>query len=585
MLVIEKMCTKNEKFPQNQLKHMKTNLKTSLLIVILFVVASVQAQTLEWAKSFGSISNDVGRSIAIDDSGNIYTTGYFIGTVDFALGLETVSLTSVGARDIFIHKMDANGNLLWAKSFGGISSDEGSSIALDGFGNVYSLGVFRDTVDFDSGAGISKLTSKGERDIFIHKMDVNGNFLWAKSFGANADDIGFDIILDGFGNILTTGYFHGTIDFDPGTGINNHTSVGSDDIFIHKMDANGNFLWAKSFGGTSFDSGRSLALDTQGNIYTTGFFRETANFNSGEGFVNLTSAGENDVFVHKMDSNGNFLWVKSFGGFLNDVGSSIVLDASGYIYILGYFNDIVDFNPGLGISNLTSIGSSDVFVQKMDENGNFLWVKSFGGYLTDLAYSIKVDAFNNIYVIGAFSDTVDFDPGLSSSNITSTGSSDVFIHKMDENGIFLWVKSYGGILTDVGYSLVLDASGNIYTTGSFYNDLDFVSDTGVNNLTSAGNEDIFVIKMSQNTAEIIENGFGHEVLIYPNPSNGNFSVDLGKNYHAVKIKITDLNSRIILAKEYSNTQLLNLKLHETAGIYLLTIESAENRAVIRLVKE
>jgi hypothetical protein len=154
--------------------------------------------------------------------GDVYTTGIFQDTIDFNPGTGVANLSAVGEEDVFILKLDANGNFLWAKSFGGIEMDQGYSIAIDAEGNVYTTGYFIDTVDFDPGTGVTNLSAVGGKDIFILKLDPNGNFVWAKSFGGIE---GIGIAIDGMGNVITTGYFSDTVDFDPGTGVMNLTSA------------------------------------------------------------------------------------------------------------------------------------------------------------------------------------------------------------------------------------------------------------------------------------------------------------------------------------------------------------------------
>ncbi len=193
--------------------------------------------------------------------------------------------------------------LQWAKSMGGADPDYGLSIALDGSGNVYTTGFFEGTADFDPGAGVFNLTSAGYRDIYISKLDASGNFVWAKAMGGAFDDLGSSIAIDGSGNVYTTGYFSGTVDFDPGAGVFNLTSAGFEDIFISKLDASGNFVWANAMGGADPDYGSSIALDGSGNVYTTGFFEGTADFDPGAGVANLTSAGSSDIFVAKYFQN------------------------------------------------------------------------------------------------------------------------------------------------------------------------------------------------------------------------------------------------------------------------------------------
>ena len=234
---------------------MKTNLKVLFFTILFLGFNTINAQTFEWAKSFGEINNDIGYSIAVDALGNVYTTGFFQGTVDFDPGTGISNLTSSGDEGIFVQKLDANGNFQWAKSLGGSSFSDniGYSIALDTSNNVYITGEFNGNV-------------------FVQKMDTNGNILWEIFLESSLICIGFSIVVDTSGNVYTTGYFQGTVDFDPGTGISNLTAFGTRGIFVQKLDTNGNFLWAKSFGGNGYSEGKSIALDISGNVYTTGYF-------------------------------------------------------------------------------------------------------------------------------------------------------------------------------------------------------------------------------------------------------------------------------------------------------------------------
>ncbi len=403
------------------------------LICLQGVFAFGQNAEFIWAKSMGGTGGDRGTSIATDVFGNIYTTGYFVGTVDFDPGAGITNLAAIGSSDIFVQKVDTDGIFLWAKSFGGIYSEQSSSISTDALGNIYIIGRFEGTVDFDPGAGVTNLTSAGGYDVFVQKMDTDGNFLWVKSFGGIYSEYSSSISIDALGNVYTTGYFQGTVDFDPGIGTTNLTAVGSADNFVQKMDTDGNFLWARSFGSINIDNSQSISIDVSGNVYTTGNFWGTVDFDPGTGTHNLTSAGGYDIFVQKMDTDGNFMWAKSFGGINNDLGYSISVDALGNVYTTGDFHETVDFNPGAGTNNLISEGGRDIFVQKMDTDGNFLWAKSFGGSNDDYGYSISIDALYNVYTTGSFQETVDFDPEAETFNLTSAGNYDVFILKLGNN--------------------------------------------------------------------------------------------------------------------------------------------------------
>ena len=242
--------------------------KLITITIILGVCFSLKAQDYEWAKSMGGSLGDNGYFVTTDDFGNVYTTGLFQGTADFDPDLGSYTLTSAGVFDIFVSKLDINGNFVWAKRMGGSSWDRATSIQLDNTGNVYITGYFQGTVDFDPGSGIYDLTSGGSYDIFVCKLDGNGSFLWAKNIGGSLADVGYSLTIDNSGSVYTTGYFNGTVDFDPGSGIYNLTSLGSADVFVSKLDVNGNFVWAKQMGGTNYDVSYHITHDDLGNIYT-----------------------------------------------------------------------------------------------------------------------------------------------------------------------------------------------------------------------------------------------------------------------------------------------------------------------------
>ncbi len=558
---------------------------TTLMFAIFIGIITSNAQTYQWAKSMGGTTFDQGISITLDVSGNVYTTGDFRGTADFDPGAGTSNLTSAGSGDIYISKLDAAGNFLWAKSMGGTSNDVGLEIAVDDSGNVYTTGYFRGTADFDPGAGISNLTSVLNIDIFISKLDAAGNFLWAKSIGGIGDDRGRSIAVDGSGNVYTTGNFFGTVDFDPGAGTSNLTSAGFNDIFISKLDAAGNFLWAKSIGGIGDEQGYSIVVDSFGYVYTTGYFQGTIDFDPGAGTSNLTSAGSGDIYISKLDAAGNFLWAKSMGGTSNDVGLEIAVDDSGNVYTTGYFSGTADFDPGAGTSNLISAGFDDIFISKLDAAGNFLWAKSIGGIDDDQGYSITVDGSGHVYTTGYFQGTADFDPGVGTSNLISAGFTDIFISKLDAAGNFLWAISMGGTARDYGNSISVDGTGQLYTTGSFWGTVNFSPGAGTSNLTSAGSGDIFISKLDPGSVGILENSFGNTLTVYPNPTNGAISIDFSTSYDEVSVIIRNQLGQDVLKKSYSGSNLFQLNVPGEAGIYFIEVSSGENKAIFKVIKE
>ncbi len=459
---------------------------------------SLCGQEFQWAKQMGGINSASSYSIAVDDSGNVVSTGWFAGTADFDPGISAFSLSSFSNFDFYISKLDSAGNFVWAKSFAGAGNEKGCAVAVDLMGDIYVTGHYSGTVDFDPGIGMFNLTSAGFDDIFILKLNAAGNFVWAAGFGATQQDKGLSITIDRTGDVLTSGYFRGTVDFDPGPSTSLLTTGAGDDIFVLKLSAFGNFVWAKNMGGNPTDYGNDIAIDQASNVVTVGFFSGTADFDPGLGVFNLISSGGTDVFISKLDASGNFVWAKQLGGSLQDDGRSIAVDALGNIYCSGLFYGTTDFDPGPGTYNLTSAGAADIFVSKIDSSGNFVWAKRMGSTSDDVSYAIATDTSENIYTTGIFQGTVDFDPGVASYDITEFGASDAFISKLDSEGNFVCAMQLGGTSWEQGLSIAVDSSNNIYTTGAFDLTTDFDPTIAVYNLTSAG-VDIFVQKMSQCT--------------------------------------------------------------------------------------
>ncbi|MBC7865495.1 MAG: SBBP repeat-containing protein, partial [Bacteroidia bacterium] len=250
---------------------------------------------------------------------------FFAGTSDFDPGAGIVNLTSAGFDDIFILKLDANGNFIWAKQMGGAQYDAAYGMTTDVAGNVYCTGYFKGTADFDPGAATYNLSpGAGLCDAFISKTDSSGNFVWAKQIGGGATTGSvnpFGITLDLGGNVYSTGQFAGQNDFDPGNGTYNLTSTGSGfDIYVSKLDVTGNFVWATKMGGTSIDCGRSLTIDALDNIYLTGRFAGTADFDPGAGTSNLISNGSDDIFVMKLSQS------------TTGIGPILIIDEPSVIY-------------------------------------------------------------------------------------------------------------------------------------------------------------------------------------------------------------------------------------------------------------
>jgi hypothetical protein len=470
------------------------------LIIVLFNSLLSYAQFVnESGITLGGTDDDWGRTILSDSSGNLVMAGIFSSTVDFDPGAGIFNLTSNGGRDIFIQKLDSNGNLLWVKQIGGQGTDDIQNMILDDKGAIYLTGAFQDTVDFDPGLDTYNLICSAITNAFILKLDANGNFVWVNQISGSRTVKGNAITIDVNGDLITTGYFTESAFFDDRTSIDTLTSLGELDAFFYKTDTMGKIKWIKHVGGPEHDQGSAIATDLAGNIIIMGYFDDTVDFDPGPGTETRTTNGAGDVFILKLDANGNFLWVNQIGGTNNDYSNSILADENGSIYALGRFTGTADFDPGPGTVSLRALGAGDMFIQKLKSDGNHIWVKQIGGADSAVTYangySHFLDLQKNIYITGNFRQSVDFNPGIEAKKLISRGEYDIFIQQLDSNGNLNWVKQIGSSDYDGGYSIFPDRDGHFYMCGYFGQTAYFDCGLGIDSATNNGERDILLLKI------------------------------------------------------------------------------------------
>jgi len=458
------------------------------LMVLSFSVLSAQTPYWQWAKQAGGIGEDMGRGIIVDSNGNTYVTGYFEGTVVFG----TQTLMSGGDSDIFVSKFDISGNWLWTAQAGGTSTDQGCGINVDSAGNAYVCGSFYDTVLF----GTTQLTSSGDADIYVAKIDTDGNWLWAKRAGGNGYDWAtYTIGIDQNNNIYTTGSFAGTATF----GTTSLTATGNCDIFAASLDPDGTWLWVSQAGGTGYAYGCAISTMANGTTYITGGFTNDATF----GTTTLSTFATPDIYVTTLDVNGNWQWAVQAGDntYFPDFGQAIGLDTAGNAYIGGYFMGTATF----GTITLTSPGNPncDIFVAKINSSGTtWQWATMANGTGDDKINALSVDANGNSYSTGHFMNTVTF----GTESLTSAGNYDIFGAMIDTDGTWQWVQRAGGTLHDIGFAIALDSDANSYLSGYFKDVASFGNDI---TFTSNGDADIFVAKLSSDSIIGDFNGDGY----------------------------------------------------------------------------
>jgi WD40 repeat protein/tRNA A-37 threonylcarbamoyl transferase component Bud32 len=445
--------------------------------------------------------NSKGMAVATDRVGQVYVTGWFTGTARLPFQTGSVTLASAGGKDILVAKYTAAGELVWARALGGRDDEDSYGMWVDDAGQVYVAGRFQDTVDFDrQHPGVHSLTAPGREAACLVKLSTEGQILWVQSFGGSGKAHLHRVTVDGVGNVYGTGVFNGTIDFDPGPGVQERTVFGNWDAFFVKLDRDGRLVWVRTLGGPFKDFGCNVAVDAAGNIFAAGSFRETALLDAGGGTCELHSPGKEAAFLLKLDRAGQVVWARTFGGqaFKATEGVAedptiggnfdalevVTVDRFGYLYVVGTFEGAAEFDSRPGVCTLVSAGGTDAYVAKLDPQGTTVWARRIGGPGSDAGHGVAVDAAGDIYVAGIFQRIAHFDPPRSLERLISKGGHDVFIVKLSRDNELQWARTLGGAGNDLADGFALDEAGHAYVTGSFQDVVDF--DCGDRTIRLAG---------------------------------------------------------------------------------------------------
>jgi hypothetical protein len=377
------------------------------------------------------------------------------------------------------------GSPVWSKLYQGGSSTT-FDVAADAAGNAYAIGVFTGSVDFGGGA----VLADGLEDVFVLKLDKTGAFVWLKRFGDADYQYGQGIAVDSAGNVLVAGYFAGSVDFGGGA----LASAGSEDIFVAKLDPTGAHVWSKRFGDASDQNALSLAVDTAGNVVVLGYFNGAIDFGGGA----LTSAGLEDIFVAKLSAAaGAHQWSKRFGDAMKQFGTGIAVDSADNILLAGSFSGSVD----LGSGPLTSLGSEDVLVAKLDSAGGYVWASRHGDSSEQNGVGVATDSQGNVLITGHFKGQLGFGgPVLSAGAVE-----DIYIAKLTGGGAHVWSKDFGDAgMQQFGQAVAVDGEDNIVLTGYFSGAVTF----GAGSVTSVDGRDIFAVKLDPAGGHLWNKRFG-----------------------------------------------------------------------------
>ncbi|MBG9376019.1 SBBP repeat-containing protein [Panacibacter sp. DH6] len=315
---------------------------------------------------------------------------------------------------------------------------------------------------------------------------------FARSVGGTDADNGQALAYDAAGNTYIIGDFRGKADFDPGPGtLYLKSSCPCDesnpllpDIFFAKYSRNGALIWARQVGGSGYDYGRGIGVDDAGNVYITGSFESTADFDPGTGISNLVAAGGKNIFLAKYTASGNYLWASNIGSGAWGEGNSLSVSNAGILTVAGYFNGTADFDPSAGIAAFNAGGFSDPFFARYTADGTYMWAKTITGSGESSGQHLYVDSAGAIYFTGNFYGTADFNTGAGVFELTGTNAKDAFYAKYTASGEFVWATRVGGNGDESGTAIIADKAGNVYATGYYINEIDFDPGAGIFNMSS-----------------------------------------------------------------------------------------------------
>lgn len=453
-------------------------MKKILFIFFLgfYTIANGQVTALGWAKKLpAGFGSQASAQIVTDSEENIYVSGYYMDTMDLdpGPGVFRVDLDDENILNCFIAKYDDQGSFIWAKIFEKAMVGNGNSLALSQ-DRLFFAGTFIETTDFDPGPGVYNLTGEGLNDVFIAKLDTSGNFIWAKRIGSAEEDYLNEFVTDQADNLYLSGSFKNVVDFDPGPGTYNLTSHDYRDAYIMKLNPDGDLIWAKNIGainnggGTGPDSGNStagMAVDDQGNVYSTGVFYERTDFDPGVNTYYVNSLGYSDAYILKQDSNGEFLWVKTFGSSNIEGASALKLDSQNNIITTGNYSAQMDINPGPGV-HLISPGNN--YLLKLDSQGDFIWGNGLpeGTYY---AFSIVIDDEDRIYIPTMLMSQLSITTLLGNLHFQESGGT--LLLTIDENGDYLWGSVVDTPHFNIPVGISRSSNGNLYVTTTYEEDI------------------------------------------------------------------------------------------------------------------
>ena len=413
------------------------------------------------------------KAVKTDAAGNIYAAGAFTQTATFGGTNLTAAGNGFSGRDGFLARLQPDGTVVWAVSFGGAGADEAYDLALSPNGEPVITGTFNGPATF---AG-NTVQGSGLDDVFVARFDASGQMLWLQTAGGAGADTASGVATDAAGNVFVTGSIVDSASF----GTTNVTAgfTGVPTLYTAKYDVSGQLQWVQLTDDPGGSAGFRVATDAAGNVFVGGYFTVALS----HGTYVLRSSGSRDVLVLKFDPNGAASWAARAGGGNNDEVYGLALDPGGNVFISGYFVNSATF----GTATLNTAGKqSDIFVAKLNANGIFVWARQAGGTSSDnqsQVGNLATDVAGNIYLTASAPTDVTFSSIVLPA--ISFGPDDALVAKYDRLGNIVWAERFGSASTDANRALTVDASGKVIT-GGYFNGTGFVEGVSLNNAGGDG---------------------------------------------------------------------------------------------------
>lgn len=544
---------------------------TLCFFLSLFLISNnTHAQNFEWGFGTGSPEFDQRTSAVVNEDGDIISVGFFEGTVNFDPMSTDLTASSNGGPDVFIEKRAANGDLIWLKTFGGTSWDVANSVGVDSEGNITVFGRFAGVTDFDPSDSDFEMDSGDMGSIYFVQFNTDGEFNWAKSLIGNSSlQSGETMTVNTDDEIILTGGFKGTIDFDPSDEDASET-VGESfsELFIAKYSSSGEFIWVEVIEGTGYKSAFEVAVNNDGDIYTAGTYTNTIDLDpSAETDTHINTSGAGNGFIVALSESGEFIWGADLA---SDSYSSIsaLKIKDDYIAIAGNFAGTADFDFGEGVENRNSSEGHNTFIQKLNTDGELIWVNSYetDSYLGNIA-GLVINSFNEIIVSGKFYDEMDFDHSADTEIKTSSGLADGFIHQVSPTGEFQRVYIISGEMDQEPTGIAISNANELYTYGVYQNEIIFEPDGAAT--STFGSYDFFLMKLG-GFVSIDENEAQDDFVLYPNPASNQIQINKSADQ---AVEIIDCEGKTVLTIGAGNTNELVDVTDLSKGIYFVIINS------------